>query len=248
MERDNSSKIDAVLLCGGIGSRLGEISGDVPKSLLDVEGKPLIQYALDNLDAAYIRRLIFAVDYQAEQIQEWIIARNLPHSGIHFSRQMQPGILPAIDSALNFLVEDAFVVCNTDEIQLGFSLTQFLESYRHSNTLATMLGVYSNHMYRHRVLTVRETDNLVVKTELESEHYLHNPEQRGLVNGGLVIMNKRAVEYYAPLHSTGWSGIIDPLCDAGQLSVCIMPNVVYFNTNTADEYREAVTFLEQQSS
>lgn len=180
-------------------------------------------------------------------MQDWILSRNLPHSEIHFSYQTQSGVLPAIISALNFLTEDDFVSCDTDEIQLGFSLTEFLESYRRSNTLATMLGVYSNHLYRHRVLSVRETDNLVTKTELEPEYYLQDPEQRKLVNGGIVIMNRRALEFTDLQHSTGWSGLIDPLCDAGQLSVHIMPHVTYFNVNTVDEYREAVRFLEQQS-
>lgn len=67
MERDNFQQIDALLLCGGVGSRLREISGDLPKPLLHVGSKPLIQYSLDNLEARYIRRLIFAVDYQAEK-------------------------------------------------------------------------------------------------------------------------------------------------------------------------------------
>ncbi len=245
MERDNFQKTDAILLCGGVGSRIREISGDLPKSLLDVGGKPLIQYSLDNLEAAYIRHLIFAIDYRTEQIQEWVLSRNLPNSEIYFSHQTQSGVLPAIISALNFLGEDDFVTCDTDEIQLGFSLTEFLESYNRSNTLATMLGVYSNHLYRHRVLNVRETDNLVIETELESEGYLQNPEQRGLVNGGIVIMNRRALEFADAQHSTGWSGIIDPLCHAGQLSVHVMPNVTYFNINTVDEYMEAIAFLGQ---
>lgn len=103
--------------------------------------------------------------------------------------------------------ENNFVVCNTDEIQDGLHIEAFLDFHRRNTTLATMLAVCADHLYRHRVLDIRQSDQRVVNTDLENPKYRDNPEEKALVNGSLVIINKAAVEYFDPNHNIGWSGL-----------------------------------------
>jgi len=59
----------ALVMAGGPGSRLGELTRSTPKPLLDVGGRPILDRLLERLEAAGIRRIFIAVHYLAEQIE-----------------------------------------------------------------------------------------------------------------------------------------------------------------------------------
>lgn len=237
-------RTDAILLCGGKGKRLRALTDDLmPKSLFAVAGKELIRYSLELMDARRVSALIFAVDYKAAQMQQWAEQLVLTDYLVRFSNQVEPGVLGALLAALRFATQDVVVECNTDEIRMGFSFADVLEHHQRFGTLATVVAAYTNHLSRHRVLYQREKDNLVTKTVLKPEAYLHKPEHYGLVNTGLIVMHQRAMEFADLAYNHDWGGLIDPLCQAGELSAYVPEHAVYFNVGTPDEYREAEMFI-----
>lgn len=238
--------LDAVLLCGGKGTRLQPITKDkTPKSLYPVDGIPLIQYSTDSLSPKHVRQTIFAVDHHAGQIITWVNNARLPYNVV-FSPQETTGVLAAINSALEHAKEEEFVSCNTDEVRLGLDMERILRFHQESGTLATVVAAYTNNLYRHRLLTFREKDKRVISTSLKSAEYKNKPEATGFVNTGFFIMDMRARELFNPNYSGDWSGIIDPLCDAGQLSAFVDEKIIYFNIGTPDELNEATFFLTRQ--
>lgn len=60
----------AVILSGGLGSRLRPIVGEKPKGLAPIRGKPILGYLLDKLDSQGIHHVLLAVGYRAESIAE----------------------------------------------------------------------------------------------------------------------------------------------------------------------------------
>lgn len=244
---ENKREYGSILPCGGKGTRLKPLIGDnFPKSLFHVGGKELIRYSTDVLTPDRVKRLVFAVDYKADQIRNWVYEVNFPHI-IQFSEQQDPGVLGAILSGSRLVEEEDMVACNTDEVRARLQLENVINFHERSGRLATMVATYSNRLYRHRLLNVRESDGLIINTRLKPEEYKLEPEAVGLINTGFLILNKRAVEYFDPDHNTDWGGIIDPLCDAGQLGAYINPAIQYFNVGTPEEYREAESELSQNS-
>jgi D-glycero-alpha-D-manno-heptose 1-phosphate guanylyltransferase len=65
----NLGNIPAVILAGGLGTRLRSVVTDRPKVLAAVCGKPFLAYLLDQVAAAGITRTILCVGYRGEQIQ-----------------------------------------------------------------------------------------------------------------------------------------------------------------------------------
>lgn len=59
----------AVILAGGLGTRLGALTATKPKPMLDVAGKPFLEYLIWNLRRQDIRRVHFCTGYLSEQIQ-----------------------------------------------------------------------------------------------------------------------------------------------------------------------------------
>lgn len=64
--------ISAVILAGGIGSRLGEITKNTPKPMLEFDGKPYIGYLIDWLKLSSIDDIIISTYTYHEQIEEYV--------------------------------------------------------------------------------------------------------------------------------------------------------------------------------
>jgi hypothetical protein len=60
-----------IVLAGGLGSRLGELSQQLPKAMMDVAGVPFIDFKLRQLSELGFSKVILAVGYLAEQIQDY---------------------------------------------------------------------------------------------------------------------------------------------------------------------------------
>src|SRR5690606_8451407 len=61
----------AVLMAGGRGKRLQPLTDHVPKPLLKVGDKPIIEYNIDRLINVGIKRITLSVNYLAEQLEEY---------------------------------------------------------------------------------------------------------------------------------------------------------------------------------
>ena len=65
----------ALILAGGRGTRMGDITKDKPKSLVEISGKPLVEYTTDLAHAAGFKRFLFNTSYLAGQIHDYASER-----------------------------------------------------------------------------------------------------------------------------------------------------------------------------
>ncbi|HZH85412.1 MAG TPA: NTP transferase domain-containing protein, partial [Phototrophicaceae bacterium] len=63
-------ELTAVVLAGGLGTRLRSVLGDRPKVLAQVHTRPFLTFLLDQLTAADIRSVILCTGYLGEQIKD----------------------------------------------------------------------------------------------------------------------------------------------------------------------------------
>jgi D-glycero-alpha-D-manno-heptose 1-phosphate guanylyltransferase len=61
---------EAVILAGGMGTRLKDVITDSPKSMAPVNGRPFLEYLLDYIERWGLHRVILSVGYQKEKIQD----------------------------------------------------------------------------------------------------------------------------------------------------------------------------------
>lgn len=66
----------ALILAAGIGSRLGEMTKDIPKCLVQINGKPILEYQLIALRKNGIRDIVIVTGYKAEKIKEYLDSIN----------------------------------------------------------------------------------------------------------------------------------------------------------------------------
>src|SRR5258708_36933695 len=69
---DMTTKIDrAVILAAGRGTRMRELTVDVPKPMIEVRGKPVLQHIVEGLRDAGVRRFLIIVAYHAETVRDF---------------------------------------------------------------------------------------------------------------------------------------------------------------------------------
>jgi NDP-sugar pyrophosphorylase family protein len=80
----------AVLLAAGRGIRLGALTADTPKPMLDIAGSPLISHIADALAAAELTHFIVVTGYLSEQIEGWAKTYQRESPGIKITTVRQP--------------------------------------------------------------------------------------------------------------------------------------------------------------
>src|ERR1700690_3375642 len=80
---------EAIVLAGGLGTRLKSVITDLPKSLAPGAEKPFLAYLLDHAKKQGIEKFIFALGYKTEQV-ETFIRKYLPEETYAFSIEKEP--------------------------------------------------------------------------------------------------------------------------------------------------------------
>jgi N-acetyl-alpha-D-muramate 1-phosphate uridylyltransferase len=108
----------AIVLAAGLGTRMRPYVGDLPKPLVPVAGKPLIDYALDRLAEAGIEHVVVNVHYLANTLERHLAARKTPRVVISDERGELLGTGGGIANALPKLGDKPFFLINSDTFWL----------------------------------------------------------------------------------------------------------------------------------
>lgn len=106
----------AVVLVGGLGSRLGGLTADLPKPLLDINGRPFLEYVIFNITRHGFREIIFLCGYKGEKIFRHFGGGDRFGSTFRYFFESRPaGTAGAILEAADDL-EDEFLLINGDTL------------------------------------------------------------------------------------------------------------------------------------
>ena len=107
----------ALILAGGRGKRLRPITDKIPKSLIPINKKPLIQYTVNYLKKFGINEIIICAGYKSNQIQNFLKKKKNFGCKIEYSIEKSPlGTAGAIRNAIKNLSDESFLVINGDVI------------------------------------------------------------------------------------------------------------------------------------
>jgi len=106
----------AMVLAAGLGTRMRAFNGQLPKPLVPVGGKALIDYVLDRLAAQGIERAVVNVHHLADQIERHLAGRKRPKIVISDERGELLGTGGGVVKALPQLGEAPFLHVNSDTI------------------------------------------------------------------------------------------------------------------------------------
>jgi len=106
----------AMVLAAGLGTRMHPLTDRMPKPLVAVAGKPLIDHVLDRLAEAGVERAVINVHHFAEQIEKHLASRTKPKIVISDERGSLLGTGGGVVKALSHLGDAPFFHINSDTI------------------------------------------------------------------------------------------------------------------------------------
>jgi MurNAc alpha-1-phosphate uridylyltransferase len=106
----------AMVLAAGFGTRMKPLTDTMPKAMVQVAGKPLIDHALDRLAKAGVTRAVVNVHHFAEQLERHLAARKKPQITISDERGLLLGTGGGVRKALPALGDEPFFHINSDTL------------------------------------------------------------------------------------------------------------------------------------
>lgn len=107
----------AIVLAGGLGTRIRDLHPDTPKALIPVAGRPFLAWQLDALAAAGIRRVRIAAGHLADHLTVWLASHPDPRFEIDVRVETQPlGTAGALRHAAHDLPAVPLLVMNGDTL------------------------------------------------------------------------------------------------------------------------------------
>ena len=104
-----------VILCGGLATRLGDIAKDIPKSMINIDGKPFLEYQIENLKKSSIKDIVLCVGHLSEKIEDYFLDGRRFGVNIKYSHDSDKllGPIGAVKKA-ECLLDDVFFIMYGD--------------------------------------------------------------------------------------------------------------------------------------
>jgi MurNAc alpha-1-phosphate uridylyltransferase len=131
-ERRTTVPKAAMVLAAGFGERMKPLTERMPKPLVPVNGKPLLDHVLDRLAAAGVEHAVVNVHYLADQIEKHVAGRTKPKVTISDERAKILDTGGGVVKALTLLERDPFFHINSDTIWIDGprpNLTRLVEAF-----------------------------------------------------------------------------------------------------------------------
>lgn len=181
-----STELSAVIMAGGLGSRLSPLTDDCPKPLLPLGGKPILTHILDHLRGQGIHRYVFSVSYLAHMIVDhyddgagWDCFIDYVHET---QRLGTGGPLSLIDPES---LSDPFLCMNGDVLN-DVDIGALLDTHVSQGWDATMVVRRHTNTIPYGVVETAPDGRFVGIHE--------KPVQTLLINAGVYMMSKSALE------------------------------------------------------
>ncbi len=174
-------KIKAIILAGGLGTRLRSAVPDLPKCMAPVNGKPFLHYVIKSLYNQGIESFVFSLGYKSQDIIDYINTE-FKNISIEYVIENEPlGTGGAIALACENLNVENVIVTNGDTL-FEVDILSLLEVHNANNSECTLALKPMVNFDRYGVVEISETQQ--IQSFQEKKYY-----ESGLINGGMYILN-----------------------------------------------------------
>jgi D-glycero-D-manno-heptose 1,7-bisphosphate phosphatase len=232
--------LKTVIMAGGKGKRISQIAEDIPKPMIPLCGKPILEYQVEYLRNRGLTDIIIVIGHLGSIIRDHFRdGKDFGCSISYFHEDVPLGTAGALFRIINSLGED-FLLLNGDTI-FDFDFERFISFHREKESLAT-IAVHPNSHPFDSALIIPDGSARIIK-------WLNKEDPRGchknLVNSGVHILNKQVLHLYLEQNDPkAESGTVDldrdvlkPLVPSGRLYAYKTPEYIK-DMGTPDRYTQ----------
>jgi D-glycero-alpha-D-manno-heptose 1-phosphate guanylyltransferase len=176
---------EAIILAGGLGTRLRSAVPDLPKCMAPVAGRPFLAYVIDELQAQGVERFIFSLGYISHLIVDFVNAA-YPMLDVVYSIEDEPlGTGGAIKMACQKVVGKNVLVLNGDTL-FKVDLNKLTNFHIVSGSHCTLSLKPMENFDRYGVVNLNS--EYKVTSFLEKQHF-----EAGNINGGVYALRTKSI-------------------------------------------------------
>jgi NDP-sugar pyrophosphorylase family protein len=224
----------AIILAGGKGVRLVPVTEVIPKPLVPLGGKPIMEFVLRQLRRHGFSRITLAVGYMADLIRAYFGDGSKFGVNIDYSYESEP-LGTAGPLALINGLDDTFLVMNAD-VLTDFNYRNLVNFHKAQGGIAT-IGAYQ------RKVTI---DLGVIKGDGDHrvEGYLEKPTISHLVSMGIYVFDPAILSYIRGNDYLDFPDLVKELLNDGQQVSYLSHHGYWLDIGRHDDYAQAVEEFE----
>jgi len=236
----------ALILAGGRGKRLGEVSEEKNKCMIEINRKPLIEYSLDCASRTDVSEIVIVVGYKAEEI---INTYGNRYKGKPIKYALQPeqrGLVHAIEYAKKAIGGEDFMLMLGDELMIKPEHPEMIKKFREEDlsALCGMVMVEDKNLIKKTYAVIQGEDDRIFRMIEKPANPMNN-----IMGTGNCIFKNEIFSYIPQTPINQKRGekelpdLIQCTIDDGKKVKSFVICDRYFNINLKEEIKEAKSYF-----
>jgi len=234
--------MQAVILVGGLGTRLGPLTAQMPKCMVLVNGKPFLFYLLELLKSNNISDIILCTGYLGEQVSDYFGDGKEFGVSIRYSRETEKllGTAGAIKKAEMMLADHFFTINGDTYLPIDYVN---LENYYHSYGDRDVMVVYRNEKDTGVRSNVKLADGLAICQYAKG---VDDPDLE-YVDAGVLVLNRgilATIDQEVPCSLE--EAVYQPLINSREMIACVT-RTRFYDIGTPEQLNTFADFLKRHA-
>lgn len=190
MNRSDQDKIPVVIMAGGKGTRIASVNSEVPKPMIEILGKPILEYQIQSLKEQGYTHIILVIGHLGNIIQDYF--KNGEKFGVSIEYIIEKEPLGTAGSLyyLKDKIKDDFLLINGDII-FDIDIERFYTFHKEKGGLATLFTHPNDHPYDSGIIISDEAGKVLSWLHKEDERLWY----KNRVNAGLHILSAKILKH-----------------------------------------------------
>lgn len=220
-----------VIMAGGKGTRLDPFTKILPKPLIPIGDKPIIEILMDRFYEYGFSNFIVTLNYKKEYIKMFIKENNFPYEISCVEEGDYTGTAGSL-ALLADKITDTFLVSNCDII-VNADYSDVLDWHKKEKNLITLIGCHKEVKIPYGTL---EMQNGTLKS------FTEKPSLDVLINTGIYVLEPEVIKYVPEQGFMDMNTLIDSVSRKGKVSVYPI-HEGWLDIGQWDEYRKSIKEL-----
>ncbi len=218
-----------VIMAGGLGSRLGDLTKDTPKPLLKVGKKPILQTIVEGLKESGLSKIFLSVNYKSDHIKNFFgDGSDFSASISYLNEEKKLGTAGSL-SLLPKNINEPIIVMNGD-LLTKINYVELLEFHKQNNALATMCVREYDFQVPYGVV---EMNGLGIKSIKEK------PIHRFFVNAGVYVLDPRVLHLIEVDTYVDMTTVFNRLIEEKQKTAVFPIREYWMDIGQLDDFKKA---------
>jgi NDP-sugar pyrophosphorylase family protein len=182
----------AMVLCAGYGTRLGDLTSEIPKPMLPITGHPLLAYILANLRQHGFDKIAVNLHFKPDAIRDYFGDGSRWGVSLHYSQETELlGTAGGMKNVEDFFQSEPAFLVHYGDVLTDQDLGALMRFHSSRNALATLL--LHQRLRSNSIVTLNENSEIVAFRERPPDSERHSDEAPW-VNSGICICSREVLQ------------------------------------------------------